>query len=299
MDFLRLLSQYRTPFGDVFFQGITYLAQEVFVVAVICWLFWCSNKRLAYTLGFAYFSSGLFVQGLKITFRVPRPWLLDPAFSPAESAVSGATGYSFPSGHTQSITALFGVLAFYAKKLWQRILCTLVIFLVGLSRMYLGCHTPKDVCTSWILTLCFAGIAYYLFYKKECQKGKEGRISIIMAVLSLLLCIYAVFLNKNGTIELAYAQDCLKAAGAGAAFALGFYIESRFIQFTPPKQLSHKIFRLILGLLVTLCIQEGLKPLIGTSLPASFIRYFLVVAWILIIYPLLFTRFSKAGQKGI
>lgn len=82
MDFLNLLSQYRTPAGDVFFQGITLLAQETFVVVVICWLFWCSNKKLAYCLGFTYFTSGLLVQGLKITFRVPRPWLLDSAFEP-------------------------------------------------------------------------------------------------------------------------------------------------------------------------------------------------------------------------
>lgn len=95
MDFLNLLSQYRTPAGDVFFQGITLLAQETFVVVVICWLFWCSNKKLAYCLGFTYFTSGLLVQGLKITFRVPRPWLLDPAFEPVASAVPGATGYSF------------------------------------------------------------------------------------------------------------------------------------------------------------------------------------------------------------
>lgn len=99
MDFLNLLAQYRTPAGDAFFQGVTLLAQETFVVVVICWLFWCSNKKLAYCLGFTYFSSGLLVQGLKITFRVPRPWLLDPAFEPVASAVPGATGYSFPSGH--------------------------------------------------------------------------------------------------------------------------------------------------------------------------------------------------------
>ena len=116
MDFLNLLSQYRTPAGDVFFQGITLLAQETFVVVVICWLFWCSNKKLAYCLGFTYFTSGLLVQGLKITFRVPRPWLLDPAFEPVASAVPGATGYSFPSGHTQSITALLGTLGLYTRK---------------------------------------------------------------------------------------------------------------------------------------------------------------------------------------
>lgn len=293
MEFLRFLAQYRTPAGDIFFQGITYLAQEVFVVAVICWLFWCTNKRLAYTLGFSYFSSGLFVQGLKITFRIPRPWILDPTFSPVNSAVAGATGYSFPSGHTQSISSLFGTLAFHGKKLRQKCLCLFVVFLVGFSRMYLGCHTPKDVCTSWALTLFFTWLAYSLFYKRDFQKGKEGRISLIMAALCIFLCIYAVILNQSGTITLSYARDCLKAAGAGTAFALGFYVENRFIRFTLPKKMSQKLFRTILGLTVALCIQEGLKPLIGTSLPASFIRYFLVVSWILILYPLLFTKFSR------
>ena len=59
MEFLHFLSQFRTDGGDIFFQLITYTAQELFVVGIICWLFWCSNKRLAYTLGFSYFTSGL------------------------------------------------------------------------------------------------------------------------------------------------------------------------------------------------------------------------------------------------
>ena len=107
MEFLQFLAQYRTPAGNILFQGITYLAQEIFVVAVICWMYWCSNKRFAYSLGFTYFTSGLLIQGFKITFRIPRPWVLNPDFHAVPSALPGATGYSFPSGHTQSITALF------------------------------------------------------------------------------------------------------------------------------------------------------------------------------------------------
>ena len=78
MDFLYFLAQHRTPAADVIVQGITCLAQETVVMAIICWLFWCANKQLAYSLGFSYFTSGLLVQGLKITFRKPRPWVLDP-----------------------------------------------------------------------------------------------------------------------------------------------------------------------------------------------------------------------------
>ena len=293
MEFLHFLAQHRSPGGEIFFQGVTYLAQEVIVVAIICWLFWCSNKRLAYTLGFAYFTSGLMVQGLKITFRVDRPWILDPSFSPVASAVPGATGYSFPSGHTQSITALFGTLFLVSKKAVSRLLCTLIILLVAFSRMYLGCHTPADVGTSLVLTMLFVLITWALFYRRDWISRREGMLSVLMALASVGLCIYTASLYGAQVIDLSYAQDCFKASGAGAAFALGFYVERRFIRFQVPTERKQKLARLLFGLLVALLIQEGLKPLIGTSLPASFFRYFLVVIWVLILYPLLFTYISR------
>ena len=101
MTFLWLLEGIRTPFFDKLMQLVTYFGQELIIIAVICTLYWCVDKRFAYLLGFTYFSAGLCVQALKITFRIPRPWILDPEFPPVESALEGATGYSFPSGHTQ------------------------------------------------------------------------------------------------------------------------------------------------------------------------------------------------------
>ena len=298
MEFLHFLSQFRTDEGDIFFQLVTYTAQELFVVGIICWLFWCSNKRLAYTLGFSYFTSGLLVQGLKITFRIPRPWILDSSFQPVASAVPGATGYSFPSGHTQSITALFGTAALHFRKHLHQILCFVVIFLVGFSRMYLGCHTPKDVIVSFSISFLCVMFCYHYIYRKKSFEKAPGKVAVIMLFISLALSFYSLFLEKTGYIDSIYAKDCLKAGGAGAAFALGYYLEQRFIRFRLPENTKHKILRLVFGLLGALIIQEGLKPLIGTSLPASFLRYFLTVFWILTVYPFLFTKYGTRTKKA-
>ena len=290
MNFLEFLAQYRTEWADIFFQAVTYLAQEAFVIVIICWLYWRSNKKLAYTLGFSYFTSGLLVQGLKITFRVPRPWVLDPGFHPVESAVPDATGYSFPSGHTQSCTSLFGTLGFFTRKLSLRILCGCMIFLIGFSRMYLGCHTPQDVLVSFGVSILCTYLSYYLLYRKELLNGKEKITSVCIALVCAHLVIYTLFLYKRGIIELKYASDCVKAAGAGMAFSIGYYIEKTYLNFQAPDSLREKLLRFAAGLAVTLALQTGLKPILGTSFPASFIRYFLVVAWAVILYPMLFSR---------
>ncbi len=294
MNFLHFLAGLRTPAGDFFFQAVTYLAQELFVVTVICWLYWCSNKKLAYTLGFSYFISGLLIQGLKITFRIPRPWILDPKFQPVASAILDATGYSFPSGHTQSITALLGTLAVRLRKTAGKIVCLIVILAVMFSRMYLGCHTPKDVLVSFFLTILCVLLTNHFLYKKNSFEGKEGPVSVVLFLLCGALMIYALFLNHQGIIETHYASDCLKAAGAGTAFSIGYYAENRYIRFTLPKTTKAKAARLIFGLLVAALLLEGLKLIIGTSLAAAFFRYFAAVLWIILLYPLLFSRKGHA-----
>lgn len=293
MEFLHFLAQYRTPALDITFQNITYLAQETFVILIICWLFWCSNKRLAYALGFSYFTSGLLIQGLKITFRIPRPWILDPGFKPVPSAISGATGYSFPSGHTQSSAALFGTFFLCAKKISYRIICLAAIALIMLSRMYLGVHTPKDVIVSFCLSAVCTALSHSCLYKRDVAEGHEQLITIIMSALCILLAAYAIILNRDSIITADYTADCIKAAGAGMAFSAGFYIERKYIRFEQPATRQGKIIRLLLGLMVTLLIQQGLKPVLGPSLAAGFVRYFLAVAWITILYPLLFRKCEK------
>lgn len=296
MSFLRLLEGVRTPFLDQFFQFITYFGQELIILAVICTLYWCVDKRFAYQLGFTYFTAGLFVQTLKITFRIPRPWILDPGFHPVESAVAGATGYSFPSGHTQGGTSLFAPLALNARKNWQKILCILAFLLIGLSRMYLGVHTPKDVLVSMGISLLFSWLVYHYRSFLVDSTAHIRSIALVLCALSIFVCIYSLLLLSNGTIDTHYASDCCKAGAAGLGFAAGFYLERTYLNFdTHTSGKITQAAKLFIGLGITLFLKSGMKALFVPSIPLKMLEYFILVLWVIVIYPYCFTRIVSSG----
>lgn len=294
MDFLRLLEGIRNPVLDSFFQWITYFGQEICILAVICLFYWCLDKKFAYRLGFIYFSAGLCIQTLKITFRIPRPWILDPEFHPVASAVPAATGYSFPSGHTQGGTCLFVPLALRSRKFWQKCLCILMFLAIGFSRMYLGVHTPKDVLTAMAVSLFFTAIIWKFGDSLLEENRYTKMISVILLILSCLTAFYALLLFRQNIIEVKYAADCCKAAGAGLGFAAGFYLERTYLNFCSRcRNISHLLQRMTVGLLLTLVLKLTLKFFLGDTLLMELLQYFFVVLFVMYGYPFLFTKMKK------
>ncbi len=294
MEFLKVLESIRTPLLDRLFLLLTFFGEEVLVLAIICFLYWCYNKRLAYRICFSFFTSGLLVQTLKITFRVPRPWIKDPSFVPVEEAVSTATGYSFPSGHTQCATALYSTFAWNTKKNRNRIICYIIIFSVMLSRMYLGVHTLQDVLVSFGLTLILSYGTNYLIKRFELLDKNYKITALILSIISIIVAVYSLILLRGSIIDTKYAADCCKAAGAGIGFSLGWYIESTYIRFnekaaSPSKQ----VIKFLIGIGIAVLLKVGLKFILGSTIPADMLRYFILVLWITVVYPYLLKRYDS------
>ena len=298
MGFLGLLEGIRSPFLNTIFGLITQLGEETVAIVILCAIFWCISKRTAYVIGISYFLSGLTVQGMKIIFRIDRPWIIDPAMKPVPSALEHATGYSFPSGHTQSATALFGSLGTQVKQKPLKAVLFILPVLVAFSRMYLGVHTLLDTGVSLVISFLLILLTVLFFKGETVEKVRELIIASVMVLFAVVVIVIAAVLYSNGTIEHNYITDCLKAAGAGIGFAAGMYIERVYIDFSvKAKNLLWQVIKFVLGFIGVLAIKEGLKLIIGTGLFVDTVRYFLMIMWVAVFFPLLIKKFFESPDR--
>ena len=290
LEILRSLEGIRNPVLDAIIQGVTRLGEELIIFGVICLLYWCLNKNAAYKLGLIFFASGIAVQGLKVTFRIERPFVLDPTLSPVPTAIEAATGYSFPSGHTQSATSLYGYFAYTVKQKWLKVIFVLAFVAVAFSRMYLGVHTIFDITVSMVITL-LAVILISKFYSAFTCGKYDVIVSAVLAAVSIILCVYSFILAKAGYVDTFQINDCFKSGGAGLGFALGFYLERKHLNFDvkAPKIYIH-ILKMILGIAGALVFKSGLKLIAEDNLIVDFVRYFLTLLWVIYLFPLIFTK---------
>ena len=303
MDILRAIAEWRTPFLDNLFLVLTKLGEESVVILAVAILYWCISKRIAYSLGFAYFFSGLAVNTLKIGCRIDRPWIIDPTFNVVEGAKGHATSYSFPSGHTQSATALYGTLGLTAGKGWLKALFLLGIPVVGFSRMYLGVHTPADVLVGFAVTASFV-----VLFTLLCRNNEPTLRFFAVAGLVLTLCsfgalAYALHLYGRGIIAYDYAADICKMLGAAVGFALGCPLEHRYVRFSPRTgDIWQHIFKVAVGISITLLLKSGLKPIFALiasqSLVMDALRYGIVILWVVVAWPAIFSRFIRASEDS-
>jgi len=299
VEILRFIESIRTPFWDSVFSIITCFGEEMLIIVVFCLLFWCLNKKIGYVIGIVFFLSALIVQGMKPTFRIDRPWVTDPSFTTVEGVVYAATGYAFPSGHTQAAASyLLPLGAMLKHKIFKITFVTLAV-LVAFSRMYLGVHTLQDVLVSLVITFLLIWLTCRIITSDVESKKKELAISLSLILYAVAIIIIAAIMYSNGTIEDRYIADCLKAAGAGIGFAVGMFVERVYIKFSvKSKNIGIHIIKVVIGIAGVLAFQEGLKLIIGTGFIVYMFRYFLMISWVTMLYPLIIKRFFSVKERA-
>ena len=302
MELLYWLESIRNPVLDGFFSAITYLGSEIVFMILALAIYWCVSKSQGlYLLSVGCLGTTL-NQFLKITCRVPRPWVRDPDFTIVESARADATGYSFPSGHTQNAVGTFGCLAVDARRPWLRVVLIVLAVLTAFSRMYLGVHTPWDVGAAAVMAVVLIFALRPLFRDADAHPRRMLAILGILGLLNVAFLAYALcwsFPADADPVQLAHgAENAAKLTGALIGMALGYWLDWKKVRFTTAAPLPGQILKLSLGMVLLLAIKSGLKLLLGGSLWAGALRYGLMTFFAAGLWPMTFPWFARLGKKG-
>lgn len=305
MGFLKWLEGIRNPFFDFIFSAITMLGEETVFMAVAIVVFWCINKKDGYYILSIGFVGTIINQFLKLAFRIPRPWVKDPSFTIVESARAEATGYSFPSGHTQSSVGTFASLTWLAKRKWMKGIFIACCILVPFSRLYLGVHTPLDVFTSVGIALLLVLILKPILDMTEEKPFVMYIFLGFMLVLAISFVLFVELYSFPADIDMHNYQSGLKNAytllGALVGMIIAYPIERKYINFDVSGKWYTQLIKVGGGLLLTLGVKAGLKPILNLifngSNVAHAIRYGLVVIFAVIVWPLTFPLIKKLENK--
>lgn len=301
MSLLYLLEKIRFPALDQLMLLVTGLGEETAFLVIALIVFWCVDKRKGYYIMAVGFLGTMANQFLKLTCRVPRPWVLDPEFAIVEQAREAASGYSFPSGHTQTAVGTFGCIAYTAKKRWVKVLCIALMALVPFSRMYLGVHTPADVLVGAVAAVLLVVLLQRVVFSEDKKPMK-----ILFAVMIALVVAFALYVELwhfPADMDTANLESGYKNAYTLLGCLIGVaivYAADQKLDFPVEAKWWVQIIKVAVGLVLVLAVKEGLRGplevLFSGHMTARAVRYFLVVITAGLVWPMSFKWFAQLGK---
>lgn len=296
------------------------LGTEDFFFLVLPLIYWSVNSALGLRVGMILVTSSMVNYIFKLAFAGPRPYWVD-------SQVRGLwpeTSFGIPSGHAQHAMTVWGVIGYFARAAWVRVVCILLILLIGVSRLYLGSHFLHDVIAGWLLgaALLWAFIRYWdAAAAWLARKSLKQQIGLAFAASLLFIAAgwAATAPRLDYQIPAAWIENALRdsdlapdpvdpngiftSAGTFFGLAAGLaWINSRG-GYRAEGPLWKRAVRYLIGLIGVLILWMGLGAVFprGDDLLVyllRFIRYALVGWWVTGGAPWAFNRFKLVESRS-
>lgn len=264
---LQELREFAPLIFEEFLLAVSFIGNGPALIALVLIVYWCVDKRAGQFVLFSYCIANLLGQFLKAIACVYRPWVLDERIVPSERALHGATGYSFPSGHTVGTGSVMGS---FAWLLWKKhraiaLACCAFTLLMMFSRNALGVHTPQDVIVGLVVAIVGIALVRMLmtaFGRAEARKP-NGRLDIVFSCIAMLALIASIAFAMLKPYPMDYVdgmllmdpesmqKDFLQSAGIAMGVVLGWLLERRFVKFSTdglmPKE---RVIRAVIGIAI-------------------------------------------------
>lgn len=291
MALLELLEHLRNSLLTDFNMGFTVIGEDLLILTIFCLIFWCIDKKLAYRICFISIISCIFINGLRVTFRLKPPYERNMDLNSIESAKKINSGYAFPCINIGFSSSLFLALSMFSKRRLLRILYIIPIIILSVSYLYLGIFSPYDVLAAFLITLIVAFITYCLIKYYSLEDIQRIWIIILFLILVSLLTYYCFDMYHNSTMNLSDFSDISKFIGFVFAFIPSWYIESRFIKFwekgaTFPIQIIKYVIGMDFVLTIKIVTNLILNLLNANVCIKGFSTYFAMTVFVIVLYPL-------------
>lgn len=269
--------------------------EEMIMILALGFLFWCYDKKAATYIGTNIMVGAVFNPLIKNLFWRRRPYFdheTIQCFRPVDKSADiydiAAQGFSFPSGHSTNSAVLYGSLARVYKNPVFRVIAFVMPFLVGFSRVVVGCHYPTDVVFGWLLGAVVIFVIPWIF-----QKAGDEKRWLVYLVIFLISCLGLLYCKTS---------DYFTSLGLMGGFFLASEFDARVVKFENTKKPLFWVTRLAGGLLLYFALNTLLKMPFGKEFLDSgtflagivrFCRYTIVCFVTIGVYPLVFRLEKK------
>ena len=176
----------------------TFMGGAEFYFLIMPVLYWSIDASLGLRIGIILLTSDGINYILKVGFHTARPFW----YSKQVGSFAFEDSFGMPSGHAQNSAAVFGLIAASLKRWWVWIICLILIFLIGVSRVYLAVHFPHDVLLGWIVGFIFL----WVFLRVE-KPVTEWLASQTLGARILAAFAYSIGIMIIGLIVSAVTTD--------------------------------------------------------------------------------------------
>ncbi len=277
---------------------LSFIGGEIGLMMVLLIILFCWKKETGKRLAIIIAAVNTWLPMIKAAAVRLRPYMEYPdrvqGIADAGSSASlddvAAQGYSFPSTHSASATALFVPLANEVKKKWMWIAAAVIPFLVGVSRAINGMHYPTDILAGWVLGLAGAGICLLLE-----KKVKHEWIRHLILLVTVLPGLFFV-----------RTEDYYTSLGLLTGLIAAIHFEEKVVRFSDTRNIAAMILRLtgafgLYFVLNTLLKLPFSKDFLAGGTTGAFLvrsaRYAVIIFVIIGVYPKAFPLFEKAGRR--
>lgn len=230
-----LFYAFRSPPATMFFLWVTMLgywgvAGGMLVCASVILFVWHKDR---FIMPLWVTVAGGQIAGLIGKFELHRP-------RPNGEAVYTEQSFSFPSGHSIFAVALYGFLTYIAVRYARRwrnkiyVACVglTIIFLIGLSRLYVGVHYFSDVWGGYLIGFMWliigVSLSEWMSQKKYSHhlavRAQSQPFAIVATIIAIIfLCVYFVFIARDTIGDITSVRPTFQTSSITTSSALDIF----------------------------------------------------------------------------